>query len=147
MNCERFDEVIRNAFSNYGPIGVSVQLLSLTDKKTPTPPGDWYSVTLEVEPVTAEPYPYAETWYYGGVISHEKGRVPLGIRPIDKDKLIGCCKAAEKLPPGFPLKEASGELSWFLTPSVDEPLYQFHHGQALCVVGAYSGEVKSCNVN
>lgn len=142
MNCESFDEVIKLAFSNYGPLGVDVQLLSVTDKSTPTPPGDWYSVTLEVEAVIAKPEPYADTWYYGGVISHKTGPVPLGIRPINQDKLIGCGEAAKKLPPGFPLKKASGELSWPLVPSVDEPLYHFHHGEASLFVGAYSGDLK-----
>ena len=106
--CENFDEVINLAFSNYGQLGVNVQLLSVTDKKTPTPPGNWYSVTLEVEPVTADPHPRADTWYYGGKTRHTSGSVTLGIRPINKDKLVGCCSAAKKLPPGFPLEEASG---------------------------------------
>ncbi len=121
---------------------MNVQLLSVTDKKTPTPPGDWYSVTLEVEPVTADPHPRADTWYYGGKTRHTSGPVTLGIRPINKDKLVGCCSAAKKLPPGFPLEEASGELSWPVLPSVNEPLYHFYHGDVSIAVGAYSGDVK-----
>lgn len=87
---------------------MNVQLLSVTDKKTPTPPGDWYSLTLEVEPVTADPHPRADTWYYGGKTRHKSGPVPLGIRPINKDKLVGYCEAAKKLPPRFSLRRSFG---------------------------------------
>ncbi|HLP89939.1 MAG TPA: hypothetical protein VK184_15285 [Nostocaceae cyanobacterium] len=142
MNCEKFDEVIKIAFFNYGQFGVKVELLSVEDKATPTPPGNWYSVSVKVEPVTTQPDPVMETWYYGGVIRHETRPVPLGIRPINKDKLIGACKAAEQLPVGFPLPEASANLSWPLTPLVDEPLYTFYHDDISISVGAYSGQVK-----
>ena len=139
MNCETFDEVIKLAFSNYGSLNINVQLLSITDQKTPTPPGDWYSVTLEVEPVTADPHPPADTWYYGGKTRHKSGPVPLGIRPINKDQLVGCCEPAKKLPSGFPLAEASGELSWPLVPSVHQPLDQFYHGEASIAVNGELG--------
>ncbi|MDY6783255.1 MAG: hypothetical protein SW833_12050 [Cyanobacteriota bacterium] len=143
MDCEKFDEVIELAFNNYGPLSVNVQLLSVTDKKTPTPPGDWYSVTLEVEPVVSEPHPRADTWYYGGLMICRTEPAPLGIRPIEKDQLIGCSEAVKKLPSNFPLDKASVELSWVLSPSVDEPLYHFHYSNKSHSVGAYSGEVKN----
>ncbi|MDY6783257.1 MAG: hypothetical protein SW833_12060 [Cyanobacteriota bacterium] len=143
MDCEKFDKVIDSAFGNYGPFGVNVQLLSVTDKKTPIPPGNWYSVMLEVESITAKPAPHVDIWQYGGLITHESGPVPLGMRPIEKDKLIGCGEAAKKLPPDFPLDKASGELSWVLSPSVDEPLYHFHYGEKSHSVGAYFGKLKN----
>jgi hypothetical protein len=145
MNCERFDKVIKTTFGNYGAIGVDVQLLSVKDKATPTPPGDWYTVVVEVTPVTPKPDPHADVWYYGGLISHHSEPVPIGIRPIDKGKLMGCCNAAKKLPVGFPLDKASGELYWPLYPTIDEPIYIFHYKDAVCSIGAYTGDIKSCD--
>lgn len=140
MNSKAFDEVIETTFGNYGPLGVAAHLLSAKDTWTPTPPGDWFSVTVEVTPVVPEPHPVADTWYYGGVTEKETGPVPVGTRVINKDKLIGARRAAEKLPKGFPVEEASCELYWPLVPGVDEPNYVFHHDETVAAVGAYSGK-------
>jgi hypothetical protein len=141
MNCEMFDSCISDGFDQYGKIGAHVQLLTVRDSSTPTPPYDWISVTLEVTPVVPNPIPYADTWYFGGVIRVERGRVPLGVRFIDRRRLIGCCEAAKKLPPGFPLPEASGGSLWPVCPGCHEPFYRFQH-DSLCIdVGAYTGRV------
>jgi hypothetical protein len=141
MNVESFDQDIDATFKNYGPLGVSVHLLSVRDTATPTPPGDWISVTVAVAPV-APPFSYhADTWNYGGVISHTTGPLPLGVRFIDRTRLIGAVAAAKKLPPGFPLQQASGDLFWPLVPGVNEPAYHFTAGETSIAVGAYSGRV------
>lgn len=141
MNPEKFDDVINIAFSNYGPIGVDVQLLSVQDRATSTPPGDWYAVTLEVTPVVQSPEPHADTWFYGGLIHKETGAVPLGVRPMKKNKLIGAVSAAQKLPPGFPLQEAGCELFWPVMFGSNEPIYVFHTDQTVIRIGAYNGEL------
>ena len=140
MNPERFDEVINLSLAHYGPIGVEASLLSVRDRHSPQPPGEWYTVVVEVEPVTAQPTPYAETWNYGGLISHERGPVPLGVRTINAKKLIGAVKAAKELPPGYDLKKASANLSWPLVPNLSEPLYSFLLNDSVFNVGAYTGK-------
>lgn len=139
MNVERFDQSIEDAFQHYGPLGVDVRLLSVRDTATPTPPGDWISVTVEVTPVVQHPMSHADTWHFGGVITVTSGPVPLGVRPIDRERLIGAAAAAKQLPLGFPLKEASGDLFWPLVPGVNEPAYHFTAGHVSIAVGAYSG--------
>ena len=141
MNPERFDQVIGITLSHYGPIGVDVELLSVKDRATPTPPNDWYQCMVEVSPVTMTPTTHADTWNYGGVISHTTGPVPLGIRTINQNKIIKATEAAQKLPPGFPLNEASCNLYWPLVPGCNEPLYSFHTDQTLINIGAYTGKV------
>lgn len=141
MNVESFDKDIEITFSHYGPLGVNVQLLSVRDTATPTPPGDWISVTVVVSPVVPNPVRHADTWNYGGFISHQSGPVPLGVRVIDRTRLIGAVAAARQLPPGFPLQEASGDLYWPLVPGVNEPAYHFTAGDTSIAVGAYSGAV------
>lgn len=140
MNVESFDQDIERTFKHYGPIGVDVHLLAVRDTPTPTH-GDFISVTVAVR-VVAPPFDYhAETWNYGGFNSHSKGPLPLGIQFIDRTRLIGAVAAAKKLPPGFPLPDASGHLFWPLVPGVYEPHYFFTAGETTIAVGAYSGQV------
>jgi hypothetical protein len=139
MNCEAFDRDIEITFGHYGPIGVSVQLLSVRDDATPTPPGNWISVTVAVAPIIPPLHYRADTWNYGGVISHSSGPLPLGIRFIDRTRLIGAVEAAKKLPIGFPLEQASGTLFWPLVPGASEPAYHFSVDDLTISVGAYSG--------
>ena len=146
MNCEAFDKDIEITFEQYGPLGVNVQLYSVNDQATPTPPGDWISVTVVVTPVVPQPIPHTDTWYYGGVISHtsQQGR-PLGVLPIDRSRLVGACKAVAALPAGFPVAEASCSLYWPLVPGAGEPGYHFTasagRSDMLVIVGAYSGKI------
>ncbi|HEX2077802.1 MAG TPA: hypothetical protein VHG08_08840 [Longimicrobium sp.] len=140
MNVESFDKDIERTFEHYGPLGVDVHLLAVRDTPTPTH-GDFISVTVAVR-VVAPPFEYhAETWNYGGFNSHTSGPLPLGIRFIDRTRLIGAVAAAKELPPGFPLPEASGDLVWPLSPGVNEPVYFFTAGHVTIVVGAYTGTV------
>jgi len=140
MNVESFDQDIARTFDHYGPLGVDVHLLAVRDTPTPTH-GDFISVTVAVR-VVAPPFAYhAETWNYGGFNSHTSGPLPLGIRFIERDRLIGAEAAARKLPPGFPLPDASGDLFWPLVPGVDEPHYFFTAGRHTIAVGAYTGVV------
>ena len=146
MNCEAFDRDIQITFKHYGPLGVDVQLYGVNDRATPTPPGDWISVTVVVTPVVEHPVPYTETWNYGGVITHtSQPGVPLGVLPINRERLIGACKAVEKLPKGFPVKESSCTLFWPLVPGADEPAYHFTASlgtsDVLVIVGAYTGKI------
>ena len=141
MNSEAFDAAVENTFGNYGPLGVDAQLLSVKDTCTALPPGDWVSVTVEVTPIVPEPHPLADTWHYGGITQKETGPVPLGTRAINRDRLITSSEAAERLPEGFPLAEASCDLYWPLVPGVDEPTYTFHHDEGVVSVGAYSGQL------
>jgi hypothetical protein len=142
MNVESFDQDIERTFEHYGPTGVDVHLLAVRDIPTPTQ-GDFISVTVAVR-VVSPPFDYhAETWNYGGFNSHTRGPLPLGIRFIDRDRLIGARAAADKLPLGFRLQDASGDLIWPLVPGVNEPAYHFTAGKTTIVVGAYSGELLS----
>jgi hypothetical protein len=140
MNVESFDQDIERTFGHYGPIGVAVHLLAVRDTPTPTG-GDFISVTVAVAPV-APPFAYhADTWNYGGFNSHTSGPLPLGIRFIDRDRLVGAAAAARELPPGFPLQEAMGDLFWPLVPGVSEPAYHFTAGDTSIAVGAYTGRL------
>lgn len=141
MKCEQFDEVRQLAMANYGKLGVKAEILSEEDQHVSQPPFDWLSVTVKVTPVVPNPQPWAEEWFYGGVIEHIRKPVPLGVRPIDNQKLIPCCEAAKKLPVGFPLPDASGSLFWPLVPGADEPFYRFSVGETTIDIGAYTGKV------
>lgn len=139
MNCEAFDSDIQLTLQQYGPLGVEVKLISVQDRATPTPPGDWIAVTVGVAPVVPNQVWRADTWHYGGVLSTSAGPLPLGVRFIDAARLIGACAAAQKLPDGFPVKEAACDLYWPLVPGVDEPAYHFHAVDEYVSVGAYTG--------
>lgn len=144
MNCKSFDECIALTFEKYGPLGVHVQLYSASDRATPTPPGDWTSVTVVVTPVVEHPVPHTDTWYYGGIISHTTHPgAPLGVLPIDRERLVGACTAFEAIG-DFPAN-ASCDLFWPLVPGADEPAYTFSATQGgahlVARVGAYSGKV------
>lgn len=140
MKPELFDSAIKGTLEHYrGREGVSARLLSASDKASELPPGNWISVTVLVAPVVPHAKPYAETWYYGGVIQKERTQPPLGIRVINDQRLIGATEATKQLPLGFPLTEASCELYWALTPEMPEPAYVFHHGDTVIRVGAYGG--------
>jgi len=141
MNCEMFDSCINDALSQYGKLGVHAELLTVRDRHTGTPPFDWISVSIEVTPVVPHPIPHLDTWYFGGVIRVEHGRVPLGVQMIDSARLIGCVAAAKKLPLGFPLPEAHGGLLWPLYPGCTEPFYRFQVEKTCIDVGAYSGKI------
>jgi hypothetical protein len=146
MNCEAFDQDIEATFKHYGKLGVNVELYSVNDRATPTPPGDWISVTVVVTPVVPHPIPHTDTWYYGGVISHTSHQgAPLGVLPIDRNRLVGACKAVAALPDGFPVAEASCSLFWPLVPGSNEPAYNFTASAGtsdmLVIVGAYSGKI------
>jgi hypothetical protein len=99
------------------------------------------SVTVEIAPVVPHPQPWAEEWFYGGVIEHIRKPLPLGARAIEYQKLIPCEKIARELPPDFPLAGASGSLFWPLVPGVDEPLYRFAAGEYVIDIGAYTGKI------
>lgn len=140
--CEKFDYDIKQAFSHYGPIGVKVDLLYAKGKAIPVVPGTCIEVMLEVAPVVQNPKPVADTWHFcGGLIYKTTGPVPLGIRIINKDKLIGCCKAASKLPKSFPVNKSTINLYWALYPGMTEPYYFFTYGDQHHAVGAYTGKV------
>lgn len=141
MKCEAFDQDINNTFSQYGKLGVKVDLLMARDKPSPNPPYDWIDVMVETTPVVAQPSPQADTWHYGGLISKTTSQVPLGIRVIDKDKLIGSENAAKKLPPGFDLQTANCELSWPVYYKAKEPIYSFFHEDVHHSIGAYTGTI------
>ncbi len=141
MKCEAFDQDIENTFSQYGKLGVKVDLLMARDRPSVTPPYDWIDVMVETAPVIAQPSPQADTWHYGGLISKTTSPVPLGIRVINKDKLIGSENAAKKLPPGFDLQTANCELSWHVNNTDKEPTYSFYHDKAHHSIGAYTGTI------
>ncbi len=141
MNCTEFDKCIELTFEQYGQLGVNVSLLTVLDRHSLTPPGDWIQVSVEVIPVVPHPKPVADTWYYGGVISKETGPVPIGIRMINRNQLVGSERAARALPEGFDLRDANANLSWPLTPECPEPMYFFYNQMVSYSVGAYSGEI------
>lgn len=144
MNCEAFDRDIGHAFDQYG-LGVDVRLLSVEDRPISIEPGDLITVVLEVTPVVRHRVPHTETWHFAGVITHTvQPGVPLGIRAIDRERLVGACRAAEAIG-GFPIEQASCTLVWPLVPGVNEPLYTFtatvDAKHRVAIVGAYSGQV------
>jgi hypothetical protein len=146
MNCEAFDKDIRATFEHYGKLGVHVQLYAVNDQPTPTPPGDWISVTVVVTPALFSPIPHTDTWYYGGAISHTSHPgAPLGVLPIDPSRLVGACKAASVLPSQYPVDLASCNLHWPLVPGSQEPTYTFvapvNVTEVMLIVGAYSGKL------
>ena len=144
-NCMKFDEDIKAAFSNYGPIGVDVKLLSVNGRPISIEPGYCCEVMLRVQPVVKDPKATADTWHFcGGLIYKTSGPVPVGIRVIDKDKLIGCCMAAKivlKKDPKFPVDKATVNLYWVLYPGCIEPYYYFIFGDKYYSVGAYTGKL------
>lgn len=144
-NCKKFDKDINAAFKNYGPIGVDVKLLSVTGKPIPVESGYCCDVMLRVAPVVPHAQAVADTWHFcGGLIYKTTGPVPLGIRVINKDKLIGCCKAAaivKKIDPKFPIGKATVKLYWVLYPGCNEPYYYFIYGDKHYTVGAYTGKL------
>lgn len=141
MNCERFDNAIKTALSNYGPIGVDVKLMFAQNTVAPTPPYNWYNVAIQVNPVVKNPESYVEVWSYGGIISHTRQSHLLGVRPIDPNSIVSACKAAQQLPKGFPLPEANCDLSWPLHPACKEPIYSFHTDTVCIQVGAFTCEI------
>jgi hypothetical protein len=141
MNCEKFDSAIKAALSNYGPLGVDVKLMFVTDTVSPNPPYNWYKVALQVTPVVQHPESYIEIWNYGGIISHTKQDHLLGVRPFNPKRIVSACQAAKQLPPGFPLPEANCELSWPLYPGCKEPIYSFHTDNVCIQVGAFTCEI------
>ncbi|BCS95658.1 hypothetical protein DSLASN_12900 [Desulfoluna limicola] len=141
MDAKRFDEDIRKTFEQFGETGVNVQLLSAKDSHVSQPPYDWVQVMMKVIPVVPDPEPWAETWRYGGVLQHDKIPLPIGMRPIDINRMISAIDAAKKLPPGFNLQGASCDLYWALHPDVKEPYYHFTSGDLTILIGAYSGDV------
>ena len=149
MNCEAFDQAIEHAFGHYRKLGVNVQLLSVQDRPIFIEPGDLITVVLEVTPVVKDPVPHTEIWHFSGVIrlTTQPG-VPLGVRPIQRERLVGACRAVEairRVPGEFPIEQATCELFWPLVPGVNEPLYTFTASldteDLVAVVGAYSGKV------
>ncbi|MCL3779417.1 hypothetical protein EMN47_03350 [Prolixibacteraceae bacterium JC049] len=141
MNCEKFDSAIKAALSNYGPLGVDVKLMFAQDTVSPNPPYDWYKVCLQVTPVVLHPETYFEIWNYGGLITHRKIEHLEGCRPINQNRIVSACKAAQQLPPGFPLPEANCELYWPIYPGVNEPIYSFHTDNVCIQVGAYTCQI------
>jgi hypothetical protein len=144
-NCVRFDSDIQEAFKHYGPIGVNVVLLSVVGRPISVEPGYCCEVKLRVTPVVKDPKAKADTWHFcGGLIYATTGEVPMGIRIIDMDKLIGCCKASDIVKgkfPEFPVEKATVKLYWVLYPSCTEPYYYFVLGDEYHTIGAYSGKV------
>lgn len=142
MNCESFDKDIQITFAKYEPVlGVTVKLLSVKDRHSPQPPYDWIDVMVEIAPVVQNPEWKAVTWHYGGLISSTISPVPIGIRPIDKDKLIGACTAAKKLPVGFDVASANCDLVWPVYYKALEPIYSFYNEEVCFRVGAYTGKL------
>lgn len=142
-NCARFDFDIKMAFKHYGPIGVNVELLHVTGKPISVESGYCCDVMLRVAPVVWHPQAVADTWHFCGCLIYKtSGPVPLGIRIINnKDKLIGCCKAASKLPKSFPANKATVNLVWYLYPKCTEPYYIFVYKDEQHIVGAYTGKL------
>lgn len=139
MNPKNFDERIHLAFHHYGKIGVDAELLSAEDKQTKH--GEYTTVTVEVTVLDKELTQYADVWRFGGVTSHEKTPVPIGVRPIDRSRLIRAQTAVERLPPGFPLDRASCTLYWALSPSMSEPAYFICFEDVVFAIGAYTGNL------
>jgi hypothetical protein len=140
MKPENFDLAIKTTLSQYG-FGAQVQLLSARDEYLPRPPYGLSAVTVIVAPMAQHTPTHVETWYYGGFIHKEIGPVPVGVRPIDSTRLISARDAVRKLPPGFPLTEASCSLSWVIYPGVNEPAYHFSHHRTTVRIGGYTGQV------
>jgi hypothetical protein len=143
-NCVRFDSDIQQSFKHYGPIGVNVELLCVVGRPIPVESGYCCDVTLRVVPVVKDPTARADTWHFcGGLIYKTTGQVPLGIRIINKDKLIGCCKAADIVAnkfPGFPVDKATVNLYWVLYPG-SRPCYFFVLDDISHAVDAYTGKI------
>jgi hypothetical protein len=144
-NCARFDNDIQQSFKHYGPIGVNVELLSVVGRPISVESGYCCEVMLRVAPVVPHPKAEADTWHFCGCLIYKTtGQVPLGIRIIDKGKLIGCCKAADIVKdkfPGFQADKAEVKLYWVIYPSCTEPYYYFVLGDKLHTIGAYTGKV------
>jgi hypothetical protein len=142
VKCAVFDSDIQQSFKHYGPIGVKVGLLSAVGRAISVESGYCCEVMLRVAPVVKDPIARADSWHFcGGLIYKTTDKVPLGIRIIDKDKLIGCCKAASLLPKSFPVEKAIVKLYWVLYPSCTEPYYYFVLGDEHHTIGAYTGKV------
>jgi hypothetical protein len=139
--CALFDYDIEQAFKHYG-IGVDVELLHVTGKPISIEPGYCCDVMLRVAPVVPHAKAVADTWHFcGGLIYKTTGPVPSGIRIIDKNKLIGCCKAAEivkKKFPKFQVEKATVSLAWVLYPGT-RPCYSFVLDDISHAVDAYNG--------
>ena len=139
MNPASFDNLVRSTLEQYGPLGARAQLLGASARHTGH--GDWTNVIVEVTSSDKGPSVYAEDWRYGGVNTHEKIARPIGIALIEANRMIGAEKAAEALPPGFPLDQASCDLYWAVPHLFgDEPHYYFSFEAVTLPIGAYRGQ-------
>ncbi len=143
MNCEEFDKDIDRVFNHYGNFGVEVKLLYVKAYPTAVAPGFYCEVMVWVKDVYPGSPAKADTWFFSGIAYHRSGPVPAGICLLEKDKLIGCCNAAKKLPPGFPLAQSTVTLVQALTASADnqEPCYYFEYKGTRHAIGAYTGKI------
>jgi len=141
VNCDTIDDAIAYTMQQYGPIGVSVNLMIVTDTHSDFPPYEWVSVTVAVAPVVPDPEWRLDTWYFGGIIHRESHGMRLGIRMIDQDKLLPCSEIVKLLPPGFRVDWASCELFWPVVAELDEPIWVFQWGEAVIEIGAYTGKI------
>ncbi len=140
MNCDSIDGAIDSAFEQYeGRIGVSVQLLAVVDSHAEAPPYEWISVELGVAPVVPDPVWSVERWHFGGLITHETGRMPVGVRLIDRDQLLPCSDIVALLPLGYRVDLASAHLFFPLIPTLDEPIWVIDWNGATFQFGAYTG--------
>jgi len=140
MDCDSIDGAIDSAFGQYaGRLGVSVQLLSVIDSHTETPPYEWIAVELGVAPVIPDPTWGVERWQFGGLITNETGPMPLGVRLIDRERLIPCSEIARRLPLDYRVDLASAHLFFPLVPTLEEPVWVIDWNGATFEIGAYTG--------
>ena len=141
MDCDTIDSAIELVMSQYGPIGVSVRLLSVNDTHSLAPPYEWVSVSVAVAPVVPDPEWRQDTYYLGGVIQRETHEVPVGLRRIDRDLLLPCSEIVTKMPDGFRVDLASAQLFWPLVVGLDEPIWVIQWEDTVYQVGAYTGHL------
>jgi len=141
VDCGAIDDAIAYTMKQYGPIGVSVNLMLVTDTHSELPPFEWVTVSVAVAPVVPDPEWRMDTWYFGGLIHRESHGMRLGIQMIDLGKLLPCSEVVLKLPPGFRVDLASCELFWPVVAELDEPIWIFQWGEALIEIGGYTGKI------
>ena len=142
MSCDSIEGAINSAFKQYeGRIGVSVKLVAVVDSHTETPPYEWISVEVGVAPVVPDPVWSLEKWDFGGLIAHKTARMPLGVRLIDRDRLLRCSHIVALLPPGYRVDLASAHLFFPLVPNLEEPIWVIDWNGATFQIGAYTGVI------
>lgn len=139
MNCQSFDNRIQLALGHFKKLGTTAELLAVDDRWTEH--GEWTRVQVLVTTMDKGLTIHAEDFRYGGVESHERVPVPLGVRGFDAERLVGSERASHILPPGFPLDKANCALVWPTTHKDTEPRYIFMFEDVMLSVGGFSGQM------